>query len=399
MTAQVLRDLTIWTRTADALLADPAHRQPVRADGARLAQARDGQGAGAAADDPRGRQARDHRGAWRRFPDPAGIHRGVSRQGHSGAALARACAARARARDRLWQEAAKPARSTPEPIDDTCPARRGTLPEYRGQDLSGRRSASRSRKARSRATSTQAKEIAARIGYPVALKAQAAALAHKSDAGGVALNIADAGALEAAWQRVAESVAARQPGLALDGMLVEAMAPRGVELIVGARRDPRLGTGPLVGLGGIWTEALDDVRLMPADTAARRHHRRDRPAQRRPPAATASAARQPVNVAAIADVVMSRRRADARASRDHRDRHQSAGRLSGRGAGAGCADRLDLMQLASAARFCWIGPHRRQEIRDGSVLRPDQMPSRQVLRGRERHRGRRDRLRGLFHRG
>ena len=48
-------------------------------------------------------------------------------------------------------------------------------------------------------------------------------------------------------------------------MLVEQMAPRGVELIVGARRDPQWGPVVLVGLGGIWTEALDDVRLMPAD--------------------------------------------------------------------------------------------------------------------------------------
>ena len=112
----------------------------------------------------------------------------------------------------------------------------------------------------------EAKEIAARIGYPVALKAQAAALAHKSDAGGVALNIADAAALDAAWRaHRATSVAAAQPGLALDGMLVEAMAPRGVEMIVGARRDPDWGPVVLVGLGGIWTEALDDVRLMPAD--------------------------------------------------------------------------------------------------------------------------------------
>jgi acyl-CoA synthetase (NDP forming) len=107
-----------------------------------------------------------------------------------------------------------------------------------------------------------AKEIAARIGYPVALKAQAAALTHKSDAGGVALRIANAAALEAAWRRIAASV-----GLVLDGMLVEAMAPPGVEMIVGAKRDPGWGPVLLVGLGGIWTEALDDVRLMPADLA------------------------------------------------------------------------------------------------------------------------------------
>jgi len=51
-------------------------------------------------------------------------------------------------------------------------------------------------------------------------------------------------------------------------MLVETMAPRGVEMIVGARRDPAWGPVLLVGLGGVWTEALDDVRLMPADLTA-----------------------------------------------------------------------------------------------------------------------------------
>ena len=81
------------------------------------------------------------------------------------------------------------------------------------------------------------------------------------------LNIADAAALAAAWKRVTESVAAKHPGLKLDGMLVEEMAPRGVELIVGAKRDPEWGPVVMVGLGGIWTEALGDVRLMPADLA------------------------------------------------------------------------------------------------------------------------------------
>ncbi len=52
-------------------------------------------------------------------------------------------------------------------------------------------------------------------------------------------------------------------------MLVEAMAPRGgIELIAGARRDPAWGEVLMVGLGGVWTEALGDVRLLPADADA-----------------------------------------------------------------------------------------------------------------------------------
>ena len=110
-----------------------------------------------------------------------------------------------------------------------------------------------------------ASEIAERLGYPVVLKAQAAALAHKSDAGGVVLGIGDDEALLRAWDSVAANVRKSQPDLPLDGMLVEAMAPPGLELVVGARREPRWGPILTIGLGGIWIEALHDIRIFPAD--------------------------------------------------------------------------------------------------------------------------------------
>jgi acyl-CoA synthetase (NDP forming) len=113
-------------------------------------------------------------------------------------------------------------------------------------------------------TPDDASEIAERVGYPVVLKAQAAALAHKSDAGGVVLNIADDVALKQAWNGIAADVRKTQPDLALDGMLVEAMAPPGLELVVGARREPKWGPILTVGLGGVWIEALHDIRILPA---------------------------------------------------------------------------------------------------------------------------------------
>jgi acyl-CoA synthetase (NDP forming) len=109
-----------------------------------------------------------------------------------------------------------------------------------------------------------ASEIAERVGYPVVLKAQAAALAHKSDAGGVVLNIADDAALLRAWHGVAADVRKAHPDLVLDGMLVEAMAAPGLELVVGARREKGWGPVLTVGLGGIWIEALHDIRILPA---------------------------------------------------------------------------------------------------------------------------------------
>jgi acyl-CoA synthetase (NDP forming) len=107
--------------------------------------------------------------------------------------------------------------------------------------------------------------IATRVGYPVALKAQAAALAHKSEAGGVMLNLADEAALRAAWERMQRDVERAAPGATLDGCLVETMSPKGLELMIGAKRDPAWGTVLLVGLGGIWVEALGDVQLLPVD--------------------------------------------------------------------------------------------------------------------------------------
>jgi acetate---CoA ligase (ADP-forming) len=110
-----------------------------------------------------------------------------------------------------------------------------------------------------------AHQAAARIGYPVALKAQAAALAHKSDVGGVALGLADAAALAQGWHRLHADISQARPDLVLDGVLVEAMAAPGLELILGARRDPDWGPVLLIGLGGIWAETLHDVRVLPAD--------------------------------------------------------------------------------------------------------------------------------------
>jgi len=106
------------------------------------------------------------------------------------------------------------------------------------------------------------------LGYPVAMKAQAAALSHKSDAGGVILNLADGAAVRAAWERMHASVAAYSASITLDGVLIEAMGARGVEMIVGAKNDPEWGPVLLAGFGGVTAEILGDVRLLAADMTA-----------------------------------------------------------------------------------------------------------------------------------
>jgi acetate---CoA ligase (ADP-forming) len=114
-------------------------------------------------------------------------------------------------------------------------------------------------------TVEQAIEIAEQIGYPLVIKAQAATLAHKSEVGGVLLNIADEATLREAWKTLHNNITRAVPGLQLDGVLVEAMGERGLELVVGASRDPQWGPILMVGLGGIWVEALGDVQLLAPD--------------------------------------------------------------------------------------------------------------------------------------
>jgi acetate---CoA ligase (ADP-forming) len=106
---------------------------------------------------------------------------------------------------------------------------------------------------------------AAELGYPVALKAQSGQLPHKSDAGGVILNIVDANALAAAWTRLHDNVARSRRGLVLDGVLVERMSKMGVELIIGGRNDMDWGPVVLAGFGGVQAEILKDVRLLSPD--------------------------------------------------------------------------------------------------------------------------------------
>ena len=147
-------------------------------------------------------------------------------------------------------------------------AGQGEIAEHRGKTLLAR-AGIMVPAGRLATTADQAERVAAELGFPVALKAQADALAHKSDAGGVALGLADSASVRSAFERITRDVARAKPGLVLDGVLVEAMAPRGgLEMIVGARRDPAWGPMLVVGLGGVWTEIMSDVRLIPADARA-----------------------------------------------------------------------------------------------------------------------------------
>ena len=107
------------------------------------------------------------------------------------------------------------------------------------------------------------------LGGPVVLKVASRDIPHKSDIGGVALNLRGADAVAAAHARILAAVKAHAPRARLDGVLVAPMRERGIELIVGMARDPEWGPVLAVGLGGVWVETLKDValRVLPVDEA------------------------------------------------------------------------------------------------------------------------------------
>jgi acyl-CoA synthetase (NDP forming) len=111
------------------------------------------------------------------------------------------------------------------------------------------------------ATSAQeAKSFAQEYGEPVAMKLASSALAHKSDIGGVALDV-DVDEVMDTFDELKRRLAAALPGATFDGVLVGPMRNGGIELLVGVVTDPTWGKVLSIGLGGVWVEALGDVAL------------------------------------------------------------------------------------------------------------------------------------------
>jgi acyl-CoA synthetase (NDP forming) len=140
----------------------------------------------------------------------------------------------------------------------------GVVPEYRSKEILAAFDVSLPKGAFVRGVQ-EALIVAARIGYPVVIKAQSAELSHKSEAGGVVPGLDSPEALRAGWAQLYENVAKARPGLALDGVLIEAMEERGVDLIIGARNDRDWGPVLLLGFGGVMAELFRDTRLIPAN--------------------------------------------------------------------------------------------------------------------------------------
>jgi acetate---CoA ligase (ADP-forming) len=163
----------------------------------------------------------------------------------------------------LWQArspappAARPALTLPPAVRTALDTTRGALPYTLARRLLEACGARFCREAIA-ASATDAVVAAGRIGYPVVVKADAAGLAHKTEVGGVVLDVADAAAVRAACAVLRERAGAER-------FVVQERVGPGVELLLGARRDEVFGPIVVVGAGGVLTEVLRDVsvRLAP----------------------------------------------------------------------------------------------------------------------------------------
>ncbi|MBK1661371.1 CoA-binding protein [Paracraurococcus ruber] len=110
----------------------------------------------------------------------------------------------------------------------------------------------------------EAAAAAAELGFPVVLKIVSPDLPHKTEVGGVVLDLGDAEAVAAAHDAMLARIRIAAPDARIEGVLVSPMLRGGVELILGSKRDPVFGPVVLVGLGGIFAEIMQDVAIRPA---------------------------------------------------------------------------------------------------------------------------------------
>jgi acetate---CoA ligase (ADP-forming) len=108
----------------------------------------------------------------------------------------------------------------------------------------------------------------ARVGLPLVLKIQSPDIPHKSEVGGVRVNIGTKGEVFLAYEALLNNVKRHRPEAAIQGVLVSPMAKKGVEIIVGTLLDATFGAMIMVGLGGITTELFRDLVYRPAPVSA-----------------------------------------------------------------------------------------------------------------------------------
>jgi len=117
------------------------------------------------------------------------------------------------------------------------------------------------------ATRENSVALSKEIGYPVVLKISSKDITHKSDAGGVKVNLKDKADVERAYDEIMASARKKFPNAVIEGVTVQGMAKSGIEVIMGMIKDPSFGPVLMFGLGGILVEVLKDVsfRIVPLE--------------------------------------------------------------------------------------------------------------------------------------
>ena len=151
--------------------------------------------------------------------------------------------------------------------------------------------------------SEEALSAAREIGYPVVLKVVSPDIVHKSDAGGVRLNLASEGDVEKAFDEILVGACVYDAGAEVWGCLVSRMEEKGIEVIVGMVHDPTFGPTIMFGLGGIYCEVLKDVSFRVAPVSRGDAHRMIREIKGYPVLAGARGA-EPADIEALVDILL-----------------------------------------------------------------------------------------------
>ena len=112
-------------------------------------------------------------------------------------------------------------------------------------------------------TKAEVKEYAEKIGYPLVMKVESNDILHKSDVGGVMLNIKSLEQAEEAYDKILVNAAQHAPNAKINGILMQKMLKVGTEMIIGLNSDPQFGPMLLVGMGGVFVEVFKDAALYP----------------------------------------------------------------------------------------------------------------------------------------
>lgn len=164
-----------------------------------------------------------------------------------------------------YQEPAAPVRPTA--MEPTAIPAAGTLGEAASKALLGQAGIPVNEERLVR-NADEAARAAAELGFPLVLKVVSPDIAHKSDVGGVALNISDTDELRRRLAIMQASIASAVPTARIDGFSLQRQESGELELIVGARLDPQFGPQVVVGAGGVLVELLKDVAVLPAPVDA-----------------------------------------------------------------------------------------------------------------------------------